>query len=42
MDAQRVEVFHVANRDAVVVTVADDFILNLFPALEGFFDQDLA
>ena len=41
MDAQRVEVFHVADRDAVVVFVAHHFVLDLFPSFERFFDQDL-
>ena len=41
MDAQRVEIFHITDRDAVVVAVADDLIFNLLPALEGFFDQEL-
>ncbi|MCK7481323.1 MAG: hypothetical protein M0C28_32155 [Candidatus Moduliflexus flocculans] len=37
----RVEVFHVADGDAVVVLVADDFVFDLFPAVEVFLDQDL-
>ena len=38
VDTQRVEVFHVAHRDAVVKAVAHDFIFDFFPAFEGFFD----
>jgi len=41
MDAQRVEVLHVADRDAVVEAVAHNLILDLFPALEGFLHQHL-
>jgi hypothetical protein len=34
VDSERVKVLHVADGDAVVVGVADDLILDLFPALE--------
>ena len=41
VDAHRVEVLHVADRDAVVVRVADDLVFDLLPAFEVFLDQDL-
>ena len=41
VDTQGVEVFHVANRDAVIEPVADHLILHLFPALQRFLDKDL-
>ena len=41
VDAQGVEVFHVADRDTVVETVAHHFILHFFPALEALFHQHL-
>jgi len=41
VDAQRVKILHVAHRDAVVVGVANDLILDLLPALERLLDQDL-
>ena len=41
MDAHRVEVFHVADGDGIATAIADDFILDLFPAGQVFFDEDL-
>ena len=41
VDTERVEVFHVADRDAVVEAVAHHFILHFFPAFQALFDQDL-
>ena len=41
MDAQRVEVLHVADRDAVVETVAHHLVLNLLPAFKAFLNQHL-
>ncbi|GFI52995.1 hypothetical protein IMSAGC021_01305 [Muribaculaceae bacterium] len=41
MDAQRVEVFHVADSDAVVKTVAHHFIFHFLPAFERLFHKDL-
>ncbi len=41
VDAQRVEVLHVADSDAVVEAVANDFILDLFPSFERLLHQDL-
>ena len=41
VDAERVKVFHVADRDAVVEAVAHYFILHFFPALQALFDQNL-
>ena len=41
VDAQRVEVLHAGYREAVVVAVADHLELDLFPAFERFFDQNL-
>ena len=37
MDAEGVEILHVADRDAVVEPVAHHFIFHLFPALEALF-----
>ena len=34
MDAERIEVLHVADGDAVVVTVAHHFILDFLPAFQ--------
>ena len=41
MDAERVEVLHVADRDTVVVTVAYNLIFNLFPTLQALLDKHL-
>ena len=41
MNSQRVKVLHVANGDAVVEPIANDFVFNLFPAAKGFLDQNL-
>ncbi|CDB81702.1 uncharacterized protein BN507_01766 [Bacteroides clarus CAG:160] len=41
MDAQRVEVLHIADRYAVVETVAYHLILHFFPAAQGFLHQYL-
>jgi len=41
VDAERVEVFHVDDGNAVVGVVADDFVLDFFPATEVFFDENL-
>ena len=41
MNAEGVEVFHVADGDAVVVAVAHHLVFNLLPALERFFDEHL-
>ena len=41
MDSQRVEVLHVADRDTVVITVADHLVFDLFPALERLLDKHL-
>ncbi len=41
VDAQRVEVFHVADRDTVVVTVAHHLVLDLFPTTQRLLDQHL-
>ena len=42
MDAQRVEVLHIADRDAVVVAVAHDLVFDLFPAFQRFFRPEFA
>ncbi len=39
--AQRVEVFHVAHGDAVVVSVADNFVFDFFPSPQRFFHENL-
>ena len=41
MDAQRVEVLHVTNGDAVVETVANHLVLYLLPALQALLNQHL-
>ena len=41
VNAERVEVFHIAHRDAIVEAVAHHFILHFFPALQALFDQNL-
>ena len=41
VDAEWVEVFHVAHGDAVVETVAHHFVFHLFPALQTFLNEDL-
>ena len=42
VDAHRVEVLHVADRDAGVGGVAHHLVLDLFPALQGALQQHLA
>ena len=41
MDPHRIHVFHVADRDAVVVPVAHHLVFDLFPAAEGLLHQHL-
>ena len=41
VDAERVEILHVTDRDAVVVAVAHDFVFDLFPAAQRLLDEDL-
>jgi hypothetical protein len=41
VNSERVEVLHVANSDTVVVSVTDDLVLNLLPALEGLLNKNL-
>ena len=41
MDAQRVEVLHIADRDAIVETVAHHFIFHFFPPFQALFHQYL-
>ena len=41
MDAHRVEVFHVADRDAVIELVTDDLVFDFLPSDEVLFDQYL-
>ena len=41
MDAERVEILHIADRDAVVVAVAHHFIFDFFPAAQGFLHEHL-
>ena len=41
MHSYRVKVFHAAYYDAVVTAVSDDFILDLLPACNRLFEQDL-
>ena len=41
VDSERVEILHVADRDAVVIAVADNFILHFLPSLEALLDKNL-
>ena len=41
VDAQRVEVLHVADRDTVVIAVAHHLVLYLLPALQRLLNQHL-
>ena len=41
VDAQRVEVFHRGNGEAVVVGIADALELNLLPAFQTLFNKNL-
>ena len=41
MDAQRVEILHVTNRDAIIKTVAHHFVFHFLPALEALLYQNL-
>ncbi|OQC44066.1 MAG: hypothetical protein BWX60_00840 [Candidatus Marinimicrobia bacterium ADurb.Bin030] len=41
MNAHRIHIFHIADRQAVVKTIANYFVLDLFPAFQIFLDQNL-
>ena len=41
MDPERVEILHVADRNAVVVFIANNFIFNFFPAFQRLLHQHL-
>ena len=41
VDTERVKVLHVADSNAVVCSITNDLILDLLPALERLFDQNL-
>ena len=41
VNSERIKVLHVADSDAVVSAISDDFILDLLPAPEVLVDQDL-
>ena len=41
MNAQRVEILHVADRDTVIETVAHHFIFHFLPAFQALFHQHL-
>ena len=41
MDAERVEILHVADCDTVVVFVPDNLIFDFLPAFEGFLHKNL-
>ena len=41
MDAKRIEILHVADRDAAVRGIADDLELNLLPSLQRLLDEHL-
>ena len=42
MDSHGVEILHVADDGAVVILVPHDFVLDLLPLVEVFFDEDLS
>ena len=41
VNSHRIEVLHVANRDAIIDTVTDDFVFNFLPPTEVLLDEDL-
>ena len=41
MNAQRVEVLHIADSNGVVGSIADHFVLQLLPAFQRLLNQDL-
>ena len=41
MDPHRIEILHIAYRDAVIETVTDDFVFDFLPPFQEFFDEDL-
>src|ERR1051326_3080341 len=41
MDAHRIEIFHVADRDTGIFGIPHHFILDLFPSLHASLDQHL-
>ena len=41
MDSNGVDIFHVADRDSCVITVAHDLVLNLLKSLYTFFNENL-
>ena len=41
MNADRIQVFHITDRDRSVIAVANDLVFNLFESFYAFFNQDL-
>ena len=41
MDAERVEVLHIADRYAIVILITHDLVLDLLPPLKALLDQYL-
>ena len=41
MDPQCIDVLHVADRDAVILGIADHLVLDLFPTFQVLLDEDL-
>ena len=41
MNAKRVEVLHIADSYAIIEFIPDNFIFNLFPSFERFFNEYL-
>ena len=41
VDAEGVEIFHIADSDAVVIAVAHHLVFDFLPAFQGFFNQHL-
>jgi len=41
VDTQRVDVFHIGHREAVVIFITDDLEFDFLPSFEGFFHQNL-
>ena len=41
VNPERIKVFHVADSDAIVGGITDNFVLDLLPTLHGLFDKNL-
>ena len=41
MDAQRIEILHIADSDAIVVAISNDLVFDFLPTFQVLFDQNL-